>query len=85
MLQALRAGAVEAWDLLKAWAPPTGEPDGLAVTLIREAQDCARRGDLHDAMHRLRLAAEPKWKHPDNCAAAYAAAMTGRAWPPIGG
>lgn len=88
LLEALRIGAGDAWARLKAWEPPAptrgqiNDPD--AVALIREAQDCARRGDLHDAVHRLRLAAEPKWHHRDNCASGYTSAMSGRAFPPIG-
>ena len=84
LLRDLRAGEADALAQLAAWEPPCDIARSTVGHLIREAQDAARRGDIGEAMHRLRLAAEPKWKHLDYCAAAYAAAMSGRAWPPIG-
>lgn len=80
LLCALRACEAGALADLAAWEPPCDIAQSTVGHLIREAQDCARRGDLHDAAHRLKLAAEPKFQSRSQCEAEYAAAM-GRAAP----
>lgn len=83
LLAALRAGEPDARGCLEAWTPRCDIAQSIIGRLIGEAQDCARRGDLDEAMHRLRLAAEPKFESRADCEAAYAAAM-GRAVPETG-
>lgn len=43
--------------------------------LIVEASDAAARGDADEAVHRLRLAAEPKFESLDDCKQQYQKAM----------
>lgn len=76
LLRRLRNGDDDAVATLIASAPPSivtvASP---SAVLMREAADCARRGDHDEAMHRLRLAAEPKFNSLPECEAACAAAM----------
>lgn len=53
------------------WPPP----DSIVVTLINEADDAAARGDIEEALLRLRLTAHPKWSNPLDCKQQYDAAM----------
>ena len=47
----------------------------VSAQLIDEALDCARRGDLGEAEHRLRLRSEPKFVTTNDCERAYEEAM----------
>lgn len=55
--------------------PPQVRPEHMVEALIYEAGYYARRGDLVEAMHRLRLAAEPKFSNTRECKEQYDAAM----------
>ena len=49
--------------------------DNVAAQLVENAGDAARRDDFGQAMHLLRLAAEPKYSSIEECRAAYDNAM----------
>lgn len=59
--------------------PPEVTADAIIENLIYEAGDYVRRGDLDEAMHRLRLAAHPKWSILKDCKEQYETAMAGEA------
>ena len=74
---ALRAGDTGVLpDLFAIHA--TANANAPEIALAVEAGDAARRGDLDECLHRLRLAVDPKWTSVAQCRAAYDEAI-GRA------
>lgn len=57
------------------WADSETVGTNDVTQLIYEASNAARRGDLDQSEHLLRLAAEPKWGSEEDCQAAYDQAM----------